>query len=383
MSTQIRKGIEIFSTGMWNKGTFTTADLDAMVESFDALDLSGRTPLKLGHEGPDGRLVVGARNKDGSLKDPMSQLSMGWVNKIYRKGSKLYADIEVSDKVAKLIDDKHLKFVSVELLDEVRASRRVFPWVLDAVALLGTDNPAVGILSDIQTLAMTARTPLEHSRHLMFARDDGTQSITIGEKPRMAKETEDGEVTLQTLSAQMLKFQQTIADQNNVIAGLKQENVKGQQAEQRLADLVASTAADKLKSHRAMVYKTLTDAVRDESILPAAELRFKKSYRTEDDAAVLEVSEADVREFISENPNPKKATATKKHFAAKTAHDNIPSDIPADHAVVALTFAALREDGVTKPTDEDIERAAIRVLSTNPEANKRYKKFTADAHGLE
>lgn len=380
MSTQIRKGIEIFSVGTWNRNTFAEADLDSMVESFDVLELSGRVPLKLGHEGPDGRVIAGERDKKGNLKDPLSQFAMGWVNKIYRKGAKLFADIEISDKVAKLIDDKFLRFVSVEIFSEVRASRKIFPWVLDAVALLGTDNPAVGVLSDIQTLAMSHRSSIEAKACLAFAREDRTKSFSLytGVTPKMADKDDE-----QTLADQVLKLSQRMAALEQENSALKLDVQKGQQAENRLKQFTADQEAKDIKNHRAMVTDTLENAVKSEDILPAARDRFLKIYRVADDTAVMEIDKNDVSEFIRENPNPKKPNKQLRKFAAKSSNDDVPDDVPADQAVTMLTFAQLREDGIVNPTDADFERAAIKVLQHNTPVATRYKKFTAEAHGLE
>jgi hypothetical protein len=380
MGTQVRKGIEIFATGTWNKGTFTSEDLDAMVESFNALDLSGKVPLKLGHEGPDGRLAVGERDKKtGNLKNPLSQLAMGWVTRIYREGNRLMADIEVPDQVAKLMDDKYIKFVSVELFEEVRASRAVFPWVLDAVALLGTDTPAVGILNDIQTLAMKARPSMDAVRHLMFARESH-ESIIIGEKRKMAKENEGSED--QSLADQVLKLSQRMAALEQENSGLKIKVGEGEQAARRLKEFKDESAKKEREQHRKEIKNRLEGAVKEMEITPAARDRFLRSYKVEDDVAVMEVDMEGVEEFIKENPNPNKPKRVAKQFSVKSADDDLPDNVPADEGVVALTFAHLNSQGVKKPTDEDFERAAIQVLRANKPASDKYKKFTLDAHGV-
>ena len=46
------KGAEIFDVGTHNGRTFVD-DLTGIERSFDALGLSGRIPLKLGHDGDD------------------------------------------------------------------------------------------------------------------------------------------------------------------------------------------------------------------------------------------------------------------------------------------------------------------------------------------
>ena len=47
--------------------------------------------------------------------------------------------------------------VSIELLKGIERNGNSFPWVLDAVALLGADTPAVRGLKDLQALTMSAK----------------------------------------------------------------------------------------------------------------------------------------------------------------------------------------------------------------------------------
>ena len=62
------KGQEVFAAGIWNGTQFSEADLDAMVQSFEALGLAGRVPLKFGHDSPK----------------PDGQPSLGWVSRVWR-----------------------------------------------------------------------------------------------------------------------------------------------------------------------------------------------------------------------------------------------------------------------------------------------------------
>lgn len=131
------KGVQVFDEGRWNSIEFTSADLDGIAASFDALNLAGKVPLKFGHAGKD------ARHDD-------TQPALGWVERVYRKGTKLLADFaDVPDEVFQKLKSRAYKFVSVELLRNVPAGNRRIPWVLDAVALLGATAPAVGTLSPI------------------------------------------------------------------------------------------------------------------------------------------------------------------------------------------------------------------------------------------
>jgi hypothetical protein len=159
---------ELFAVGEWNGTQFSEADLDAMVQSFEALGLAGRVPLKFGHDSPK----------------PDGQPSLGWVSRVWREGSKLLADFSnVPEKVLSLIRDRAYKFVSVELLKNVRAGTREIPWVLDAVALLGADQPAVGILKE---LTMSARAGLRFEARVAFTRGN----LMSGERKSMDEVTQ-------------------------------------------------------------------------------------------------------------------------------------------------------------------------------------------------
>jgi hypothetical protein len=162
MSNRIT-GAEIFDTGNWNGRPFTDEDLNGIVDTFNVLGLSGRVPLKFGHSGTD------ARTNDG---DP----ALGWIEKVYRKGSKLVADItDVPTVVYDAIKKGLYKFVSIELLKDLKAGTQTIPWVLDAVALLGATRPAVGHLKDLQALAMSRRLSFDGER-VTFSRQESTMT---------------------------------------------------------------------------------------------------------------------------------------------------------------------------------------------------------------
>jgi hypothetical protein len=104
--------------------TITPATIDALVSSFDALNLSRKVPLKLGHN--DKQPVT-----DG-------QPALGWVSRVWRDGTKLMADfVDVPEVIFEAIRKKLYKTVSIEAARDVQAGTRRLPWVLEAVALLG------------------------------------------------------------------------------------------------------------------------------------------------------------------------------------------------------------------------------------------------------
>jgi hypothetical protein len=172
VSTTILKGAEIFAEGTHNGITFTGDDIAKIVSSFETLGLSDRVPLKLSHDGPDARTSM------------ESKYALGWVKRVWRDGSKLLADLEIPQKVADAIKNGYLRFVSVELLKGVQAGTRRIPWTLDAVALLGNEQPAVGDLLGLQ--ALMTRTPLQFESRTTFSRTNGESGNMVDEQTQNA-----------------------------------------------------------------------------------------------------------------------------------------------------------------------------------------------------
>ncbi len=371
MSTRTLKGMEIFSVGQWNNDMFTTEDLDHMVDAFQTLGHSGKLPLKLGHEGPDGRIVVGERDKEGKLTDPMSQFAMGWVMDIRREGSLLLADVEVPEKVYKLLEEKYLKFVSVELFSEVRASRRVFPWVLDAVALLGTDPPAVGTLTDIQTLTMSAREALPHSGFRAFARAE-MKSINSGVKHSMADE-----ITLESLSKKLMELTTKVSDLSGENNSLKVKLADAAVVTQNFRTLQAQVSKEKVDNQRAAIKNRFERAIKDGDILPVVRDRFFKSFKIDSDDEVLMGldMENDIEAHIKMHPNPnKKKDPVKRGFSVASPSDDVPEDMPGDQGMTAIVAAQLKLMGKTSNySAADYIEATRQAMAANPELAKRYQ----------
>jgi hypothetical protein len=143
------KGVEIFRTGVWNGKRFDLADLEAIVASFDELKLGRRAvPLKLGHR--------------EQLAWADGQPSLGWVERLWLDGETVMADFGGMPKIVhSAIRDGLYSNVSVELLPGLVEDGKEYKWTLTAVALLGSDIPAVSGLRDL--------TSLLHSRRLAYA----------------------------------------------------------------------------------------------------------------------------------------------------------------------------------------------------------------------
>ena len=132
------EGVEIFSEGTWNGDKYTAKDLSAMVENFD--ETGFQPPLKLGHNEEQSEL------KDGAP-------ALGYVNKIYIEGSKLLADfVNLPKKVYEAIKRGNYKRVSSEIYWNYKSDGKSLDRVLKAVALLGSEIPAVTNLESISGL---------------------------------------------------------------------------------------------------------------------------------------------------------------------------------------------------------------------------------------
>lgn len=262
--SRVVRGAEIFATGKWNNIPFSSNDIDGIVSSFDALGLAGRVPLKLTHDGPDAR------------DDPESEYAMGWVTKIWRDGNMIKADFKVPDDVGQAIDDEKLKFVSVELLHDVQAGTRIIPWVLDAVALLGTTSPAVGVLSGLQTLAMSRSAgSFRYRERATFKRDNVTLS--------KGKDMDQAEFD-RKLEEQRKTFQTQIDTQNAQLLVEKTQRQKDAANFRRSAIVAKFSAAINV----------------EKKLLPRSLEKFNNMFKTADDAAVVTITDGDIETFMAE-----------------------------------------------------------------------------------
>ena len=340
------KAQEIFAIGEWNEISFTEADIDSIVSSFEALGLTGHVPLKLGHEGPDAR------------DEPASQFALGWVQRVYREGKKLLADFDVPEKVASWIKEGFLRFVSVELLKDVKASTREIPWVLDAVALLGADQPAVGILKSL-SLTMARSTALQCRERVAFSRDNPT---TGGHRPTMADEpNKDIAAILTRLSA--------LEEENK---SLKLSAAESETNKRLFTELQQKTHGEKVAAHRTALLALFETAIKEKKILPAVRERFKRAYPVDKDD-VLNIPLTDVETFIRENPNPD----APKAMASMAGGDHAPVDALADTQALCAARKFVRENPEFSkmPRWEQLTKAGVALFRADPELGRSYQRL--------
>lgn len=346
------RGVEIFATGTWNGRKFTDADLDDIVRSFDFFELSGRVPFKLGH------------NFEQPVTD--GQPALGWVRRIYRAGAKLLADFfDIPTIVYDAIRTGRYKFVSVELLRDVQADTRVVPLVLDAVALLGADVPAVGNLRDLQALTLSR---LRGTERLAF-----TQAFTNVESSNRMTDTPPSaaETELANMRAQLARMQADLARSNSERDAA---NTQATANHERFSRLEADTRAAKIKAHRESIKELLETAVRKKEILPAARERFTRRFKIESDD-VESIPLSDVESYIKENPNPFLKTASATIGGDP---DEIPSGGLPDKELMARSRKVCRERGWNPENWEHLQRAGVAVLRADPQLAQRYRDLPDD-----
>lgn len=125
------RNVEIFRVGTWNGEKFTDSDLNDIVAAFPKQGY--RVPIKLGH------------------KESSGDKAFGWVSSIRKQGDKLVADLaDLPVKVYEAIKARAYDAVSSEIFSNLRRGDAVFKRALKAVALLGSEIPAVAGLKPLR-----------------------------------------------------------------------------------------------------------------------------------------------------------------------------------------------------------------------------------------
>lgn len=165
---------EIFAVGKWNGIDITPKMLKELEANFTALSDILDVPLKIGHE------------DEQALKDG-DQMALGWIDKVWIDGQKLFAHFKGIPKVVfDAIDKELFKNVSIEALFDVTHKGQNYGTVLTAVALLGVEMPAVNTLSDLKAF-MTAKN-LSFSKLATFSKKPTVNDERNGIMPMTTEE---------------------------------------------------------------------------------------------------------------------------------------------------------------------------------------------------
>lgn len=331
------KSREILDVGTFNGTEITGEDLDAIVENFDKLGSNHNVPLKFGH------------NDEQEMTD--GQPAIGWITKVFRQGNKLFADFSNMPRtVFEAIKNKLYRTVSVELLFNVDNDGNKFNLVLDAVALLGADHPAVKSLADLDAL-MASRTDFTGGRRVAFE--------TIAGTTKKIKHT--SEVHMDKKEVQELIDQTTaplIASNAELTKKLDEANAANAKFTQEKADGEKATLEEKVKLARKAVTDHLDAAIRAKSLTPAIRETYEKQIGLSDDSRVLEIKLDEVKAMFTA-PDEQKPTGLEKN-----GDDEIDEKNPGDQ-LLALTHK-------DRQPNESFQAAFSRTSAANPKLHQAY-----------
>jgi len=273
------KDVEVFAIGEWNGMAFAAEDLDAMVRAFDDLGLSGRLPVKIGH--------------DDALGD--SAPAYGWITRLFRRGAKLIADLaDVPQQLVEAVRAGRYRHVSIELLRDAVVEGKHFEWVPDAVAILGAAMPAVTALADLRKVLARRMPELSGAQAVAFTRDfvAPDEPMPPAERARRAAEG----------------------------AGL----AEAERLRRRVAELEAERATFARKEaekaaifHRDMLASDLERAVATRRIFPAAREALATALNLTSPAEALRFSRAQVATLIKSVDQ----SAYIEHLSSHTARE--------------------------------------------------------------
>lgn len=264
-------GYPIFEVGTWNKQEFTEDDLD-MIAATHADLVDGqkihRVPLKIGH------------NDAQPLTDGMPAL--GWVQNVRRVGKRLLADFyNVPKVIKKCIARKMYTSVSIELMVGLKRGDKDYKYVLDAVAILGADHPAVHTLPDLDAYLASRSLGDEGGQRVVFNRR--VEKVRFSQPrnqggPAMDEETQkliDSAVAaaiaplraeIKTLETQVADYKRKFSEEEDkrIKAETEAKNVKA-----RFAEIEDAKKREQVATARAAVKAVYEEAVKAKVMTPA------------------------------------------------------------------------------------------------------------------
>lgn len=277
-------GVPIFRSGKWNNMSFTDEDLDDMVANFEKLGDAQRVPLKIGHD----RQTNEQLSSDGKVHD--GQPAVGWIQNLRRVGSDLVADfVNVPRVVREAIKNKLFRTVSIELLMGVRRGKEVLRHVLDGVAILGADQPAVHSLGDLDRYLAGRSVAFDDAGHrLVFETIAGERKSIRGDD---MDEKQVQAMIDKALSAQSAKHDEELSSLKKKFSASEDKASELERENKRLkaeADERKETEAKaKVKFARDKATGILEAAVKAEKITPAQRETFTKLFGIDDDQRVV------------------------------------------------------------------------------------------------
>lgn len=330
------KNREILKVGTFNGEPFDEDDLDDIANNFTKLADIHKVPLKFGHDAD--------HRADG-------QPAIGWVSRVYREGQKLFADFsDVPNIVAKAIKKKLYRAVSVEVLFKVDNKGKRFGHVLDAVAILGADQPAVKGLADLDALLAT-RAEFSGGRRVAFTVSEGN-----GKRPSSKEHDMDKKEIQEMVDAAVepLKGANVKLTKENTDLKAKLKTITDADEKRTKED-----TATRILASRKAVTNLLDTAVRDNKMTPAVRETYAGQIGLADDEKVLDIDVDQVKIMCS---------ATKGTDTDETGKDNGEKKFDDPEAELnRLTRVSQSESG-----EKDFLAAFSLVCAANPELHVAY-----------
>lgn len=243
MTTYNINEVEIFSVGEWNGDKYGIDDLHAMVNAFNALKNGFRPYLKLGHDDKQ------------KLAKSSGLPSVGWVEKLYIKGTKLVADLNyIPEKVFKLIKSKAYRKVSCEIYWNLNVEGNTYSRVLGGLAFLGAETPGVMNLDDILG-SYSFDWPLRSSNVAIFEKQDNfkTYSHNFNHlEDKMAERTElelalEAQLAEQKKNFSAIEAEKKTAEEAKAQLEKENEELKQYKLEAERKELEAQQELEKAK----------------------------------------------------------------------------------------------------------------------------------------
>lgn len=251
------KGVEIFSTGLWNGKQITDEDLDHIVSAFSLTKGKVRPFLKLGHD-DEQRLL----QSDGLP-------AAGWVENVRKVGSKLVADfVDIPKKIYQLIKNKAYRKVSCEIYNNIDINGQSYPKMLGAVALLGSDLPGVLNLNDILSFYSTGG---PFTAITKFASNQAADIISLSQSknPATSVINKDDDMTPDEYKAKLAQTETDLGAVKSLVAEKDAEIEKFKKlAEESQALVVAAAQKEKVAKIDAFVAEVTADKLCSKSMVP-------------------------------------------------------------------------------------------------------------------
>lgn len=346
--------VEIFAEGRWNGYAFSLTHLEFIAKTFADLGDRHKVPLKLGH------------NKEQPLTDGM--FAIGWVDDVWVEAGKLMARfVDVPEIVFKAITSNLYRKVSIELDLDVTHKGKHYDYVLSAVALLGSELPAVNTLKDISHY-VAERAEFSSKGRLSFTALDNYGNV-LKEANIMSITKEEMEARLAAQKAELTaNFErQQQGETSKLEQELQAEKEKTAKFEREAKEREQAQAKQKIEMARKEVTGILDKGVKDMTITAAQKESYVKLFGVDNDEQVANIDKDELKKLVGAD--------TKKFSKEHTMSEGDDTRQFAD--------AGDQLDFMVKQYQDDHPNvnysvALERVLYINPELAKEHMLATED-----